>query len=312
MKIVSGRTGSPHVTSHEFRQIIEGSIGKESCILKSGDNLEPELVSNNLIKIKSGMMAHHGNVSSVEYYDEVELNNGTQGMKRIDLIVNRYTRNDETKIENNSWICIMGTPHASSPLVPSHIVGNLQSGDLIDDCPFLEIHYDGINVTEVKKLLEVVPTNKDLSNSFAELNGKMSEKGATASIGKYGSVWNLSASYKSIAGNEIRNTNKDVFECKSNALFVKKPGYYFVSAQTNCFSDDGSGTIWMKVVKNSSGKETDQLASQSYVYKGYATVDTQGVIWCEAGDFLNILVSASITSGTIKCSGQDNLTLIKL
>ena len=53
MKIVSGKTGSPHVTSHEFRQIIEGTIGQESYILKSGDNLEPELVSNNLLKIKS-------------------------------------------------------------------------------------------------------------------------------------------------------------------------------------------------------------------------------------------------------------------
>ena len=167
MKIVSGKVGIPHVTSHEFRQIIEGTVGQGSCILKSGDNLEPELVSNNLIKIKSGMMAHYGNVSSVENYDEVELKNGTQGMKRIDLVVNRYTRNDETKIENNSLVCIMGTPDASNPVAPDYIAGNMQNGDLVDDCPFLEIHYDGINVTEVKKLLEVGMTNKDLSDKLS-------------------------------------------------------------------------------------------------------------------------------------------------
>ena len=174
MKIVSGKTGSPHVTSHEFRQIIEGTIGQESYILKSGDNLEPELVSNNLLKIKSGMMSHHGNVSSVENYDEIELTNGTQGMKRIDLIVNRYTRNDETKIENNSWVCIVGTPDASSPTVPSYTAGNLQEGDLIDDCPVLQISYDGINVTEVKKLLSVAKNSSEMESEIAELNRKWS------------------------------------------------------------------------------------------------------------------------------------------
>lgn len=172
MKIVSGKTGSPHVTSHEFRQIIEGTIGQESYILKSSDNLEPELVSNNLLKIKSGMMSHHGNVSSVENYDEIELTNGTQGMKRIDLIVNRYTRNDETKIENNSWVCIVGTPDASSPTVPAYTVGNIQDGDLIDDCPYLEVHYDGINVTEVKKLLSVAKTASEMEAELTELNRK--------------------------------------------------------------------------------------------------------------------------------------------
>lgn len=170
MKIVSGKTGSPHVTSHEFRQIIEGTIGQESYILKSGDNLEPELVSNNLLKIKSGMMSHHGNVSSVENYDEIELMNGTQGMKRIDLIVNRYTRNDETKIENNSWVCIVGTPDASSPTVPAYTVGNIQEGDLTDDCPYLEVHYDGINVTEVKKLLSVAKNASEMEAELTELN----------------------------------------------------------------------------------------------------------------------------------------------
>ena len=105
MKIVSGRTGSPHVTSQQFRQMLEGIIGQGSYIITSGENLKPELSSNNLLKIRSGMMAHHGCISCVDIgtYDEVTLTNGSQGMKRIDLIVNRYTRNAETEVENCSW-----------------------------------------------------------------------------------------------------------------------------------------------------------------------------------------------------------------
>lgn len=168
MEIVSGLGEKPHVTSQQFRQILEGTIGQKSYIITSGENLEPELAANNLLKIRSGMMSHHGNVSSVKIgtYDEVELTNGSQGMKRIDLVVNRYTRNAETNIEKNEWVVIMGTPVASNPVAPAYTVGNLQKGDLVDDCPVFELHYDGINVTEVKKMLSVLP-------NVAELNSKI-------------------------------------------------------------------------------------------------------------------------------------------
>ena len=164
MEIVSGRTGKAHVTSQQFRQILEGVIGSDSCILASGENLEPELVSNNSLKIRSGMMYHHGKVSSVKIgtYDEVELENGTQGMKRVDLVVNRYTRNSGDNTEKNEWVVIMGSPAESNPVVPEYTEGNLQNGDLIDDCPLLKITLDGINVTQVEKMLTVAPTSKEL------------------------------------------------------------------------------------------------------------------------------------------------------
>ena len=167
MEIVSGLGEKPHVTSQQFRQILEGTIGQKSYIVTSGENLEPELAANNLLKIRSGMMSHHGNVSSVKIgtYDEVELTNGSQGMKRIDLVVNRYTRNAETNIEKNEWVVIMGIPVASNPVAPAYTVGNLQKGDLVDDCPVFELHYDGINVTEVKKMLSVLPNVAELNSN---------------------------------------------------------------------------------------------------------------------------------------------------
>ena len=172
MKIVSGRTGSPHVTSQQFRQMLEGIIGQGSYIITSGENLKPELSSNNLLKIRSGMMAHHGCISCVDIgtYDEVTLTNGSQGMKRIDLIVNRYTRNAETEVENCSWKVIQGTPVASNPAVPVYTSGNLQNGDLVDDCPAFEVHYDGINVTEVKSLLSVADGLSELSSNLTKAN----------------------------------------------------------------------------------------------------------------------------------------------
>ena len=183
MKIVSGRTGSPHVTSQQFRQMLEGIIGQGSYIITSGENLKPELSSNNLLKIRSGMMAHHGCISCVDIgtYDEVTLTNGSQGMKRIDLIVNRYTRNAETEVENCSWKVIQGKPVASNPAVPAYTSGNLQNGDLVDECPAFEVHYDGINVTEVKSLLSVTDGLSGLSSNLKSISADSGWQYMTAS-----------------------------------------------------------------------------------------------------------------------------------
>lgn len=195
MKIVSGRTGSPHVTSQQFRQMLEGIIGQGSYIITSGENLKPELSSNNLLKIRSGMMAHHGCISCVDIgtYDEVTLTNGSQGMKRIDLIVNRYTRNAETEVENCSWKVIHGTPVASNPAVPAYTSGNLQNGDLVDECPAFEVHYDGINVTEVKSLLSVADGLSELSSNLTNVNNALtSMKSNLMAINTYSMTLNTS------------------------------------------------------------------------------------------------------------------------
>lgn len=173
MQIVTGKTGTPHVTSQQFRQFIEGTVGQGSYILNSAENLEPELVTNNKLKIRSGMMCHHGNLSVVEIgtYDEVTIPNGTQGMKRVILIANRYTRNEETGIEECEWHKFIGVSDPDEfKEVMSYTEGNLQEGDLVDDCPVFEIHQDGLNVTEIKKLLSVTPDIPALNASLSDLS----------------------------------------------------------------------------------------------------------------------------------------------
>lgn len=230
MEIVSGKTGSPHVTSQQFRQILEGTIGQGSCILTSGENLEPELTSNNLLKIRSGIMAHHGNVSAVKIgtYDEVTITNGTQGMKRKDLVVNRYTRNKETGIETNEWLYIMGTPTSGTPTVPVYTKGNLQEGDLVDDCPVFEITLDGINVTEVKKLLEVLPSMATIKDDLADTSGKIAVKSYKQADMHLQSFYNVSAFSAYKVGREVHfNVSLDP---KSGTTLLANKLYAITSA----------------------------------------------------------------------------------
>ena len=171
MQNITSYLGEPHVTSDQFRSIIESIAGAGNYIADLDEQLEPELSTNNTLKIRSGVLIHHGHVMRVPpgTYDTVTYINGSQGMKRIDLVVARYEKNSETKKEPTRWVVIQGTPDASSPVAPDYNEGNIQDGDLIDDCPVFEMHFDGINVTEVKKLVEVTKNIDDLRKGYDEL-----------------------------------------------------------------------------------------------------------------------------------------------
>ena len=159
MKGLTVHTGEPHVTSELFRMMLAGFFGSGTYILPVWSRLAYTLESNNLLIIKTGMMIHHGNVSYVDSKsgDQVTLTNGVQGMKRIDLVVNRYYMDESTGKEDNMWVHIPGTPDASSPVAPAYNNGNVMNGDTVDDCPVFKIELDGLNITRITQLIQEHP-----------------------------------------------------------------------------------------------------------------------------------------------------------
>ena len=250
MKIMTGKAGTPHVTAQQFRQFVEGTVGQESYILTSGDLLEPELVSNNRLKIRSGIMSHHGNLSTVDLgtYDTVTIRNGSQGMKRIDLVVNRYTKNNETGIEKNEWIVIMGNPTSGSPSVPTYTQGNLQEGDLVDDCPVFEVHLSGINVTDVKKMLKVVPSIPTINKDLSELQLYHDKKTLTPTdLGLNTGIWRVIANNSYKIGNAI-HLNMEIYTTSiivannvyNNAFTIPSQYRPLIDTTVNVTASDGA------------------------------------------------------------------------
>ena len=111
-------------------------------------------------------------------YDPVTIANGSQGMKRIDLIVARYNKNEETKIEEVMLKVIQGTPNASTAAVPTYKTGDIQSGDLVADMPLYKVTLDGLNVTSVDKMFTVIPTLPELSSNLVNINSKITTTNA--------------------------------------------------------------------------------------------------------------------------------------
>lgn len=172
MEIITGYTGKAHIFSEQDRDVNIGIVGEGSYVLQTGMQLEAEVSSNNEIKIRDGVLMHQGCTASIKKntYDSLTIINGSQGMKRIDLIVARYERNQDNGAESIGLKVIQGTPAESNPAVPSHITGDIQSGDAVADMPMYKIIIDGLNITEVQKVFSEAPNIDELNRKLVFLD----------------------------------------------------------------------------------------------------------------------------------------------
>ena len=173
VEIITGHTGKEHVTAEAAGALHAGVIGTGKYVLTGGNQFAAEIVSNNLIKIKSGELVNQGRHMRIptNSYEEVTIQNGAQNMYRSDLIVMRYKKDTSAQVESAELVVIKGT--ASSSILaksPDYITGNILEGATQDDFPLYRVSLNGLTVTSVTKLFSVSPTIEDLSKRIDSSN----------------------------------------------------------------------------------------------------------------------------------------------
>ena len=174
MDIITGYTGTPHITAENDRDINIGIFGSKSYVLQTGTMLAAEISNNNEIKVRDGVIMHQGCAASIKKntYDSVTINNGSQGMKRIDLIVARYEKQPETNVESLTLKVLQGTPAEESPQVPAHTEGDIQAGYTVADMPLYEVEIDGLNITEIRKVFQTMEDLESVNGNIISVEHK--------------------------------------------------------------------------------------------------------------------------------------------
>lgn len=155
MEIIAGYVGEPHVTSQQERNTNIAIFGSGVYIANGvGSELEATIVSANLIEIADGLLIAEGCTAEITRgtTESLVIENGSQGMKRTDLIVARYTRNANDATESMELAVIKGTPASANPVTPSYNTGLIADGDAIVDFPLYKVNIDGISITSVEKI----------------------------------------------------------------------------------------------------------------------------------------------------------------
>lgn len=186
MEIVTGRTGSPHITSIQDRALNQGIVGKGVYILNTGQNLKAEIASNNEIHINDGALMYQGCEFAVapSTYDTITVPNGSQGMQRKDLITIKYTYDGTTQTEKGEWGYIQGTPKSNNPTVPTikNNNGDLQKLDSVAEAAVYVVTLNGVNIISVEPVVDTISPLISLMSS-AKLLWKGNEMmGASAQV----------------------------------------------------------------------------------------------------------------------------------
>lgn len=159
MNIITGYRAEPHITAQQDRDVNIGIFGASAKILKGvGSEMAATVVSANEVEIADGVFVAEGCTAEIQRgtTESMTIENGEQGMKRIDLIVARYTRNSGTAVESMELAVVKGTSAASNPAVPSYNTGTIADGDSPVDFPLYRVNLDGISITSVDALVDVV------------------------------------------------------------------------------------------------------------------------------------------------------------
>lgn len=167
MKIVTGYTGQPHVTSNAAQGFNQGIFGTGNYVLNVGNKFNAVLTDVNTVTISDG----EGVLQGVHFRidpgttEDVNIANGTTGYKRIDYICARYTKNALTGVESVNLVVVEGTPAASTPTAPTINSGNVLLGGSPVDFPLYEVDLNGLTPT-IKSLFTVNGLIADAGNWY--------------------------------------------------------------------------------------------------------------------------------------------------
>lgn len=158
LHLVTGYAGKEHVTSADQGSFHANLLLNGSYVLNVGNKFAATIVSNNSIKIQDGDILMQGRYIKLDSgtFIDVNIENGTQDHKRNDLIVVRYTKSASTGVESTELVVIKGTPDTAEAVDPEYTNADILDGALVCDMPLYRVSIDGLNVSAVVPLFEVV------------------------------------------------------------------------------------------------------------------------------------------------------------
>lgn len=166
--------------SAELHGYLYDAVYNYTGVFSYGSALEAEILSNNEVKIKDGLLCNAGRFLKVAGSETLKIENGTSGVQRIDLIVAHFETDGIT--ETHDLRVIKGAPGDTMP--PDYTSGDIYAGDTINEAPLYYVKLDGLTITEVKQAYKRVYSANELSrmsNPNLLINGdfRINQRGQT-------------------------------------------------------------------------------------------------------------------------------------
>ena len=239
MKIVTGRTGELHVTSDDDRHLHAGTFGEGKYILNTASKLNATNPSSNVIRLAKGDIMFQGCHARIEDYEDVDLNPGTEGYSRIDLICCQYKK--VGGVESTELVVYQGTPAVSNPTTPTPTYqdNNILDGADIADMPLYKITIAGVNVSKIERVASIESGLNEMFNLIYPIGSiYMSAISTNPSILFPGTTWVAWGSGRVPVGVNGNDENFNVTE-KTGGQSTITIGSNNIPAHSHTVNDSG-------------------------------------------------------------------------
>ena len=146
IELVDGKAGTAHISSEDKAIIHQAKFSKSDVVFDWGDVFKCTMSSSNRATIGTGCASIQGLDWHITAAESVAISNGSQGMKRNDIICAHYHRDSSTGVEKVELVVLKGSPNATSAADPTIPSGKILSGAVDAYMPLWRVPLDGITV----------------------------------------------------------------------------------------------------------------------------------------------------------------------
>ena len=191
-ELVTGHANKAHATAEQAAGLNAGILGLDDYVLDVHDKLKITVVSANKVTVGTGELVMQGRHVSQGTPEDLIVPNGSQGQKRNDLIVCRYTKGSQS-VESAELVVVRGTPTTGTPTDPTLNTTSPLDGGTTYDMPLYRIPLDGITIGTPVALFNVLKPMSDVWDSLTPLHLYTGSSVLyDAGSGGYATLWTFS------------------------------------------------------------------------------------------------------------------------
>ena len=203
----------PHIYAEDDAAIYKAIFGGDG-VSTIGQACKATVLSNNKVRIADGVLCVDGHMARIPYgeYEDCEIMNGQSGKNRNDIIVAKFETTGTGGIDTMTCEAIQGTA-GETAVDPELTQDDIYAGGKVREYPLYRVKIEGLSITAVEQMFEIIPSNKDLSKL---LDYDPTEKTY------FENGWTMK--YRHISHNQVyvtlQNTNTGVTEAIPNNLIM--------------------------------------------------------------------------------------------
>lgn len=162
-----------HLLAEDDAAIFQSMFGEDG-VLEIGQRMKATVISNNKVRVADGVVCIGGHIARTVYgdYTDLTIENGESGKNRNDLIIGTFSTTGAGGIDTMQLTVKKGAA-GTAATDPALTQGNLYTGSKLREVPLWRVKIEGLSITKVEQLFEIVPSIPTLKKELESLNGKI-------------------------------------------------------------------------------------------------------------------------------------------